>query len=166
MSYMSSSSRKGVHILIFDGGRNAVRGCYGSWAVLQWVTCAEPGRCRFPRKRCPVGEIHMYRYCPRSWRRLVERYTFDLPDLCTSNEAEWAAFCRGLSALQDHNVEGRVVLVGDSDLVLNQFAELWQVWADNLRPLRDEAWALRDMLDCDFEIEWRPRHVIAAYLGH
>jgi len=167
MSHMSSSSsRAALHVLLCDGGCNTQRGCYGSWCILQWVTCADPAHCKRKRRRCPLGEVHLYRYCPESRRRLVERYTFDLPYLRTSNEAEWAALCRGLLALKEHGITGQVVIVGDSRLVLNQFTGQWQVWADNLRPLYQEARERLKALDCAVFCEWRPRHVIEAWLGH
>lgn len=97
----------------------------------------------------------------------MERYIFDLPHLRTSNEAEWAALCRGLSALLEHGPDGDVVaIVGDSKLVLNQFTGRWEVWAENLEPLYREAMELLEELDYEVVCHWRPRHVVEAYLGH
>lgn len=160
-----------MHVLVFDGGRNRARGCYGSWCILEWVSCDQVTTCKRKRKRCPedVGQFTMYKPCPESWRRLAERYTFDLPDLSTSNESEWASLCRGLSAILEHGADGDLVIVGDSRLVLNQFTGRWRVWAENLKPLHQEALALFEQLEgrgCAIFCEWRPRHVVAAFLGH
>jgi ribonuclease HI len=113
-----------------------------------------------------MGEFHTSRPCPESERQVIERYTFDLPHLRTSNEAEWAALCRGLLALQEHGITGKVYVVGDSRLVLNQFTGQWRVWADNLRPLYQEARGRAEALDCELICEWRPRHVLVTWLGH
>lgn len=160
-----------MRILVFDGGRSRERGCYGSWAILEWVACEDPAGCKRKRKRCPenLWEFTVYSPCPESRRRLAERCTFDLPDLRTSNEAEWASLCRGLLAVQEHGAMGAVAIVGDSRLVLNQFTGRWRVWAENLRPLYQEAQELAGELrerGCELFCEWRPRHVTAAYLGH
>lgn len=160
-----------MHILVFDGGRNNTRGCYGSWCILQWVTCDHVPTCKRKRKRCPVDvrQFTLYTPCPESKRRLVERYTFDLPDLRTCNQSEWASLCRGLLALVEQGVDGDVVIVGDSRLVLNQFTGRWACWAEHLQPLYREALGLSERLkaqNCAIFCEWRPRHAIAAYLGH
>lgn len=167
----SSSSSERLHVLIFDGGRGQVRGCYGSWAILEWLPCDDPGACGRKVKRCPLGVFHLgKRACPEAVRREVVRWPlFALPHLNTSNESEWGALCLGLSALLEVGPVGKVVVVGDSKLVLNQITGRWRVWAEGLKPLHREARALLaafDSFGCEVQFEWRPRHAIETWLGH
>jgi ribonuclease HI len=96
----------------------------------------------------------------------------DLPGVTTSNEAEYVAL---ISALVD--LRGRIERAGksssaysllvhtDSQLLVGQLTQGWQVKAANLRPLADEARALMQAFGrCD--LVKVPRDDIVRILGH
>ena len=112
-------------------------------------------------------------YCleTRSGHKQVVRLT-DLPGVTTNNQAEYVAL---ISALVD--LRGRIERAGksprsysvvvhtDSQLLVGQLTQGWQVKAANLRPLVDEATALIQTFGrCD--LVKVPRDEIVRVLGH
>jgi ribonuclease HI len=112
-------------------------------------------------------------YCleARTGKRQVIRLA-DLPGVTTNNEAEYVAL---ISALVD--LRGRIERAGknprnysavvhtDSQLVVGQLTQGWQVKAANLRTLVDEAATLiRTFGRCD--LVKVPRDEIVRVLGH
>jgi ribonuclease HI len=96
----------------------------------------------------------------------------DLPGVTTNNEAEYVAF---ISALVD--LRGRIERAGkspgsysvavhtDSQLLVGQLTQGWQVKAANLRPLVDDATGLMQAFGrC--ELVKVPRGEIVRVLGH
>lgn len=96
----------------------------------------------------------------------------DLPGVTTNNEAEYVAL---ISALVD--LRGRIERAGqnprnysvvvhtDSQLMVGQLTQGWQVKSANLRPLVDEATALIQTFGrCD--LVKVPRDEIVRVLGH
>jgi ribonuclease HI len=96
----------------------------------------------------------------------------DLPGVMTNNEAEYVAL---ISALV--NLRGRIERAGkssrsysvevhtDSQLLVGQLTQGWQIKAANLRPLVDEAATLiRTFGRCD--LVKVPRDEIVRVLGH
>ena len=107
----------------------------------------------------------------RTGQRQVVRLT-DLPGVTTNNEAEYVAL---ISALVD--LRGRIERAGktprsysvvvhtDSQLLIGQLTQGWQVKAANLRPLVDEAASLLAAFGrCD--LVKVPRDEIVRVLGH
>ena len=112
-------------------------------------------------------------YCleTRTGKRQIVRL-LDLPGVTTNNQAEYVAL---ISALVD--LRGRidragknprnysVVVYTDSQLMVGQLTEGWQVKAANLRPLVDEAATLIQAFGrCD--LVKVPREEIVRVLGH
>ena len=131
--------------LIFDGGKDDIRGCYGSYQVR-------------------IGQI-------------LEQSTMDcqvsylrFPECNTSNEAEYAALIRGLEWLLLDILPldpqyCQLVIVGDSNLVLNQITGKWRVRARNLLPFRERAVELLSKFGA-MVTRKLDRKDIERYLGH
>ena len=107
----------------------------------------------------------------RTGQRQVVRLN-DLPNVSTNNQAEYVAF---ISALVD--LRGRIERAGknprsysvavhtDSQLLVGQLTQGWQVKAANLRPLVDQARMLLQTFGrCD--VVKVPRDEIVRVLGH
>ena len=96
----------------------------------------------------------------------------DLPGVTTNNEAEYVAFISALVDLRGRIERARksphdysVVVYTDSQLLIGQLTQGWQVKAANLRPLVDEARSLVQAFGrCD--LVKVPRDEIVRVLGH
>ena len=90
----------------------------------------------------------------------------DLTGPATNNIAEYNALIKGLECLLANIVTpGKILVMMDSQLVLNQVGGSWKVRKPHLRPLRDRA----QMLLSNFEevtLKWTPGDIIESYLGH
>ncbi len=87
----------------------------------------------------------------------------------TNNEAEYMAL---IGALEDVTRElaqrtqpVRLIVRGDSKLVLEQLAGRWKVRAPHLRPLHDRAAELLKGFG-EVKFEWHPRAASVKILGH
>ena len=90
----------------------------------------------------------------------------------TSNEAEYLALIGGLEdavrSLEAESVSlsaARVLVRGDSQLVLEQIRGKWKVRAPHLHALHDRAVALLGRFG-GAELIWHPRAVSVRILGH
>lgn len=128
--------------LVFDGGSRGNPGpAYGSYA-LRW-----PGQ--------PPGAPRRLRFAPG-----------------TNNEAEYRALLAGLEGvLRELPARGlepgrmRLIVRGDSQLVLRQLEGVWKAKQQHLRALRDQALRL---LAAFGEVRYahQPRAVSVRQLGH
>lgn len=77
----------------------------------------------------------------------------------TSNTAEWAGVCDGLQWMKTNRViAGRLTIVGDSRLVLNQLAGRWSSQKPHLLASREEAREyLGRVCALSFQTKWIPR---------
>lgn len=80
----------------------------------------------------------------------VERY-----DQGTHNIAEYKALILGLRLAHKHGAR-RVVVKGDSTLVVKQVTGKWKTRHPMLRPLRSQAEKLLAQFDC-WHVKWIPR---------
>lgn len=130
--------------LIFDGGKNKELGCYGSFMVLDGDTLED------------AKLLHH-----------MDREQFPLLD--THNEAEYAALIRGLEWILEYvfvkSKYIKLIIVGDSSLVLNQFMGEWLVKAKNLKPFNEQAVGMGSKFG-EVTIWDEPRENIEAILGH
>jgi ribonuclease HI len=107
----------------------------------------------------------------RTGQRQVVRLR-DLPGVTTNNEAEYVAFISALVDLRGRIERARkspgsysVAVHTDSQLLVGQLIQGWQVKAANLRPLVDEAISLMQAFGrCD--LVKVPRDEIVRVLGH
>ena len=76
-------------------------------------------------------------------------------DRGTHNFAEYQALMLGLRLAREHGAR-RVVVRGDSKLVVNQVNGEWKTKHPTLQPLRAEAHGLLAEFD-DWRVEWVPR---------
>ncbi len=138
----AASPERAEFEVVFDGGslNNPGRG-YGSY-----------------RLRGPGGESR------------IERLSFG--DGVTNNEAEYRALIHALEDLleelarQGRAAESvRLVIRGDSQLVLNQVAGRWKVTRPNLAPLNQRARELVGRFG-QVELLWHPRLHSVQVLGH
>lgn len=86
----------------------------------------------------------------------------------TNNEAEYRTLTEGLRALAElcgDPSSARVVVLGDSRLVLEQLAGRWRVRAANLRPFHAEAKAEVGRFG-EVELRWQGRERSVELLGH
>ena len=73
----------------------------------------------------------------------------------THNFAEYQALMLGLSLARKHG-ERKVLVQGDSSVVVNQVNGEWKTREPKLQPLRAEARALLEQFE-DWTVEWIPR---------
>lgn len=73
-------------------------------------------------------------------------------DPCTNNEAEYKALINALKMCKENET---YILIGDSQLIINQVLDIWGCKENRLRVLRDEARELMQNLDVFFH--WVPR---------
>ncbi len=128
--------------IVFDGGSlgNPGRG-YGSFEL-----------------RSPTGKT------------IQEQLTYDeLGDLVTNNQAEYltliAALERLLSLLGDRAPRVRLIVRGDSQLVLRQLSGQWKVRHPELKPLHAKALGLLRQFG-SYDLAWHPRRESVKVLGH
>ena len=88
--------------------------------------------------------------------------TFELPEARTNNEAEYQTLLRLLRRLKPE--DGGEIFT-DSRLLVGQLQEGWKVKAENLRPLRTEAYNLLQNLP-SVTLTWIEREEIERRLGH
>lgn len=84
----------------------------------------------------------------------------------TNNEAEYVALIKLLMDLVDLiDWEDKILILGDSRLVINQVNELWDTTAENLIPLSVCAkWFFN--LFPNAELKWWPDDLSKQILGH
>lgn len=81
--------------------------------------------------------------------------------LATNNYAEYCALGLALRWLKDQNWRGKILIRGDSKLLVEQVNGRWKCKAEHLIPLRDRIWQLLEEMElclgnnCTFE--WVPR---------
>lgn len=74
----------------------------------------------------------------------------------TNNVAEYTAAMRALEYLRSRSYDGGVVMVGDSQLVVNQMRGEYEVKAEHLKPYYDHLVALAQRFH-EVRWEWIPR---------
>lgn len=84
----------------------------------------------------------------------------------TNNDAEWLALKEALQFAHDQNMGGMpIIIYSDSQLVVNQFNDVWRSKITRLHRLRTECKLLAE----DFRfviVQWVPRQVNVDKLGH
>ena len=89
----------------------------------------------------------------------------------TNNEAEYLALIEGLKLANDLGfIDTDIVIQSDSQLVVSQVNEWWEVTKDNLKPLNAEARELLSKFQ-SARVEWIPKRRISKatatkVLGH
>lgn len=103
-------------------------------------------------------------------RRRIER--LDFGDGVTNNEAEYKTLIGALEDLQRTIVNAgkdprdyHLLVVGDSQLVINQMNGLWKIKHVNLRPLYVTAKTLTAAFG-QVRLAWHPRARSVSTLGH
>lgn len=93
----------------------------------------------------------------------------DYGNQVTNNQAEYLTLIRALQWLQestgDEAVKTRVLVNGDSQLVLNQLLGRWKVKNEGLRALYDQASRLLRSFE-HVDLVWHPRAKSVERLGH
>lgn len=79
----------------------------------------------------------------------------------TNNVAEWAALLHALRAAVALRPE-RLLIHGDSQLVINQLTGSWRMNAVHLRPYLARCLELLEAMGCDWQARWVPREQNAA----
>ena len=101
--------------------------------------------------------------CPPTGEPQV--HTVDNLGTGTSNIAEWAALILAASLLEDH--KGKVTIMGDSRLVVNQVNGLWRLRDQNLIKLADEFYkTVAGRFDYEVLYVPRERNLAGRYLEH
>jgi len=123
------------YYIVCDGG-NDRRGCYGSYIIY------------------------------RGANTIAQESQHNYPDLSTNNEAEYMALIRALERLLQ--VEGphtNVLVISDSELMVNQTLGYFACAAPNLVPLRERVLLLLNKSN-NWYLLHVPRRVIERILGH
>jgi ribonuclease HI len=93
----------------------------------------------------------------------------DRGDRVTNNEAEYLTLIGALERLAGDLGEragrARVVVRGDSQLVISQLLGAWKVRKEDLKPLHYQASVLLNRFG-RFELRWQPRAETVKVLGH
>ncbi len=93
----------------------------------------------------------------------------DYGNRVTNNQAEYLTLIRALQwlldATGDEAARTRILVNGDSQLVLNQLLGRWKVKNQDLRNLYDQAARLIAKFE-DVELVWHPRAKSVERLGH
>lgn len=74
----------------------------------------------------------------------------------TNNFAEYAALGFGLRWLTDRQWSGKLKIMGDSKLVVEQITQRWNCNKEHLQKLRARCWELLAIVG-EWEITWHPR---------
>jgi ribonuclease HI len=123
--------------------------------------------------RAPMIEIHFDGLCDpnpggvatygyvirKGGKKLHEGWGLACPPRtarCTNNVAEYTGLLRALEHVAKENLQGPVVVKGDSDLVIRQVRGEYKVKSPLLAPLHRRILELCDDLE-DFKAEWVPR---------
>jgi len=99
-------------------------------------------------------------------------FTYKYPDVNTSNEAEYEAMKYLLRAILSHFISkgwvGKILVIGDSALVVNQLSGIWKVSSPNLASPHKECSGLLKMIreKAVVNLMWVPRTEIVEVLGH
>ncbi len=134
-----SSSEPPAYEVVFDGGSlgNPGKG-YGSFEL-----------------RSPTGKT------------IGDKLTFG--DQVTNNQAEYLTLIssleRLLGLLGDRAQRARLIVRGDSQLVIRQLQGAWKVRNPELKPLHARAVALLRQFG-SYELVWQPRRESVKVLGH
>jgi ribonuclease HI len=101
---------------------------------------------------------------------LLEKLDYaHLGNQVTNNQAEYMTLIHGLeklAQLRDNKLtDTRVIVRGDSQLVLNQIAGTWKVRNEGLRPLHKRATALVHLFG-SHDLIWHARANSVRVLGH
>jgi ribonuclease HI len=135
----------------FDGGArpNPGTGCCGGVIRRRIV-----GTLENRGDSCPVKHFNHYNESPLSDDDVVERFDYNVrlgDSHCTNNEAEYMSLILAMFFTLDrfhkrcpqcHHYEQRyesIDIYGDSKLVIQQMAGLWQIRCDRLHSLHDDA---------------------------
>jgi ribonuclease HI len=99
-------------------------------------------------------------------KKTVKFVSRDKIDFNTNNEAEYVALIKLLMSLPDLiDWEDKILILGDSRLVINQVNGLWDVTAENLIPLSVSAkWLFK--LFPNAKLTWWPDDQSKHILGH
>lgn len=90
----------------------------------------------------------------------VELHHSEMLGVGTNNIAEYQAFLKALEiglTWSDKTPDSKVVIFGDSQLVVNQFRGMWQVGKKHLIPLHQQAINLSQRYKCPLIVGWIPR---------
>jgi ribonuclease HI len=82
----------------------------------------------------------------------------------TNNVAEWSALILAATLLKD--TPGKITIMGDSQLVINQANGLWRLKDDYLRILASEYFKIAKRLDLELKYVPRERNLAGRYLEH
>ncbi len=100
---------------------------------------------------------------------VIQHAREDYGNRVTNNQAEYLTLIRALQwlleATGDEAARSRILVNGDSQLVLNQLLGRWKVKNQNLRSLYDQAARLIAKFE-DVELVWHPRAKSVERLGH
>ena len=126
------------HIIEFDGGARGNPGVGGyGYAVYRAGAAAEG---RYPP---PTEFLYGYGY---------------LGSKCTNNRAEYTGLLEGLQALRESGeAVTKLLIKGDSLLVVNQILGKWRCKNEGLRPLNRQCLALLTSHFPNREVQWIPR---------
>lgn len=73
----------------------------------------------------------------------------------TNNVAEWAGLRAGLRYLRDQNLRKRLIIRGDSQLVINQLNGMWKCKKAHLKVYLDDCQDI--LLEWEWKAEWISR---------
>lgn len=100
---------------------------------------------------------------------IVRHQREDYGNAVTNNQAEYLTLIRALQWLVENTGDAagktRILVNGDSQLVLNQLMGRWKVRNEGLRVLYDQAARLMTKFK-DVELVWHPRAKSVEHLGH
>ncbi|HEV2066538.1 MAG TPA: ribonuclease HI family protein [Thermomicrobiales bacterium] len=100
---------------------------------------------------------------------VVRHHREDYGDRVTNNQAEYLTLIRALQWLLESTGDAagatRILVNGDSQLVLNQLMGRWKVKNEGLRVLYEQASRLITRFK-DVELVWHPRAKSVERLGH
>jgi ribonuclease HI len=107
-----------------------------------------------------------YSFIVLKGKKVIKFVSRDKIDFDTNNEAEYVALIKLLMSLVDLvSWEDEIVIIGDSQLVINQVNGWWDVTAKNLIPLSVSAkWLFK--LFPNAELKWWPDDLSKQILGH
>ena len=78
-------------------------------------------------------------------------------DDVTNNVAEYMALIRALECLKERGIKDKVIIMGDSQLVIKQLKGEYRVRSERMKPLYQKAKEL--LKGVDYELKWVPRRL-------
>lgn len=111
-------------------------------------------------KDCPMG-IGVAVFIDAAYQEELSRAALveDEVEDGTSNIAEWTALCLALEVagdLRKTHLDAKIIIVGDSQLIANQFNMIWSIKEDKFLKYFSKARKLNEIAKVP-EIQWVPR---------